>query len=589
MEEQTNDLDGVQAAPATIAPSPNPSPSPRLGGDDRTTVLIIGGGINGIATFRDLCLQGVDAILVERGDLSSGASSASSHMVHGGLRYLENGEMRLVQESVRERNALLRTAAHHVRPLATTIPLRRTFSGIVAAPLRVLRHRPSAGTERGALLAKLGLTLYDSYSRRTGRLPRHEFDGPRRTHERFPAMADDIRYTATYYDASVGQPERVAVDLVLDGLAANPRSRVLTYTEAVAMGADGVRVRDLLTGTEASLDADVIVNASGPWADLTGAALGRPSAFMGGTKGSHIVVDNPALLDATNGHEIFFEHPDGRIVLVYPLHGRVMIGTTDIPADPREPARCTDEEVDYFLELVGLVFPDIPVTREQIVYRFAGIRPLPAAGDAKPGAVSRDYRVEREQDASGRELVTIVGGKWTTFRALGERVTDEILGVLDLPRRRHTLREPIGGAKRYPRGPERRAAWLDERLAGVPEPRREVLFARYGTRAQQVAEHCAAGPDEPIAGTELTAREVDFLARAEHVRRVDDVLLRRTTLAFTGRVTAAVVDRTADALAGTLAWSPEQRAAEVERAVAVLEDAHGVRLGSTATCGGPRD
>ena len=140
-------------------------------------VLIIGGGINGVGTFRDLALQGVDVALVERGDYCQGASGASSHMIHGGIRYLENGEFRLVQESVVERNRLLRIAPHYVKPLQTTIPIFSTFSGVLAAPMRFLTHKQGKHTERGAFLIKLGLSMYDFFSRDGGTVPRHQFRG----------------------------------------------------------------------------------------------------------------------------------------------------------------------------------------------------------------------------------------------------------------------------------------------------------------------------------------------------------------------------------------------------------------------------
>ncbi|WP_316300679.1 FAD-dependent oxidoreductase, partial [Clavibacter michiganensis] len=161
----------------------------------------------------------------------------------------------------------------------------------------------------------------------------------------------------------------------------------------------------------------------------TNEQLGKPTTFMGGTKGSHIMLDNPELLEATGGREIFFEHEDGRIVLIYPLKGRVMVGTTDLDHDMREPAVCTEDEIDYFFDLVGHVFPDIRVDREQIVYRFSGVRPLPRHDDTQPGFVSRDYRIE-EAPAAGRPgttVLSLVGGKWTTFRALGEQLSDRVL------------------------------------------------------------------------------------------------------------------------------------------------------------------
>ena len=172
-------------------------------------VLIIGGGINGIATFRDLALQGVDVVLVERNDYCSGASASSSHMIHGGIRYLENGEFRLVKESVQERNRLLRLAPHYVKPLRTTIPIFSTFSGILAAPLKLVTHRQGTPRERGALLIKVGLMLYDSFSRDGDSVPRHEFHRRTRSLAQLPRLNPGIRYTATYFDASVHDPERL--------------------------------------------------------------------------------------------------------------------------------------------------------------------------------------------------------------------------------------------------------------------------------------------------------------------------------------------------------------------------------------------
>ncbi len=166
-----------------------------IAADPSADVIIIGGGINGIATFRDLALQGVKVILVERDDFVAGASSASSHMIHGGIRYLENGEFRLVRESVVERNALLKTAPHYVRPLPTTVPIFSTFSGILSAPLRFLTHKQGKHTERGALLIKVGLVIYDFFSRDGGAVPRHRFHGRTRTLSELPALNDRVKYT----------------------------------------------------------------------------------------------------------------------------------------------------------------------------------------------------------------------------------------------------------------------------------------------------------------------------------------------------------------------------------------------------------
>ncbi|MGM7697030.1 FAD-dependent oxidoreductase [Microbacterium sp. A84] len=549
----------------------------------RTTVVVIGAGINGISTFRDLAMQGVDVLLVERNDFASGATAASSHMIHGGIRYLENGEFRLVKESVQERNGLLKIAPHYVKPLETTIPIYSTFSGILTAPLRFLTHKSGKPQERGAFLIKIGLTLYDTFSRDGGTVPRHRFVGRKKSLAQLPALDPNIKYTATYYDASVHDPERLALDVLRDGEAAHAGAHALNYVEAIGMDDTGVRLRDRETGTAFHVAADVVVNASGPWTDITNESLGTETAFMGGTKGSHIVLDHPELLDATAGREIFFEHSDGRIVLIYPLKGRVLVGTTDLEADPRQPARCTDEEVQYFFDLIAHVFPTIKVDRSQIVYRYSGIRPLPHHDDTAPGFVSRDYRIERRKDASSPAVFSLVGGKWTTFRALGENLADHVLAELGRERVASTVGVRIGGGNGYPKTPRRKLEWLRDNVGDTERGR--VLFTRYGTRAADVATFLAEGDDEQLVGDALSTRELLWMVENEQVCHVADVVFRRTSLAFTGNVDAGVVRTIAGALAPLLEWDATRVAAEIDDTSAQLRDAHGVNIAAEVPAG----
>ncbi|GAB2510155.1 glycerol-3-phosphate dehydrogenase/oxidase [Paramicrobacterium agarici] len=541
-------------------------------------VLIIGGGINGLSTFRDLALQGVDVAIVERDDWASGASAASSHMIHGGIRYLENGEFRLVRESVQERNGLVKIAPHYVKPLETTVPIFSTFSGIFSAPLRFLTHKQGKPTERGAFLIKIGLMLYDSFSRDGGSVPRHSFRGRTASLKQHPAFNKDLKYTATYYDASVHDPERLALDVLRDGVDAGPHARAANYVEAVGFDGAGVILRDNVTGETFPVTADVIVNASGPWTDLTNAALGQTTAYMGGTKGSHIVLDNPELLEATGGNEIFFEHEDGRIVLIYPLKGRVMVGTTDIDADPSQPAVCTEEEVDYFFDLVKHVFPDVHVDRQQIVYRFSGIRPLPGHGDTQPGFVSRDYRIV-PAELGGTPVLSLVGGKLTTFRALGEQLGDEVLTRIGTERSVSTAGMPIGGGRGYPTTDAARTTWLAAHGDAVSRERADVLLERYGSRAASVIDELDATSDTPLVNApDYSREEIAYLVRTEHVVHLIDVLKRRTSLAFTGQVTDELLDEITPIVASELRWSDADAVAERAEASRVLRDAHGVEL-----------
>jgi len=541
-------------------------------------VLIIGGGINGLATFRDLAMQGVDVALVERDDFVSGASAASSHMIHGGIRYLENGEFRLVHEAVTERNGLLQIAPHYVRPLQTTIPIYSTFSGVLSAPLRFLRHGGGKPRERGAALIKIGLVIYDSFSRGgglfgRGTVPRHAFHGRRRSLVELPQLNPRVKYTATYWDASLHDPERLALDVLRDGVAAGgDHARAANYTAAIGSEDGKVVLRD--ADGEFVFTASVIVNASGPWTDLTNLALGDPTQYMGGTKGSHIVLEHDELLAATGGRELFFEHSDGRIVLIYPLKGRVLVGTTDLEHDMADPIVCTEEEVDYFFDLISHVFPHIQVDRSQIVHRLAGVRPLPGHGDLAPGFVSRDYRIERARlGEGGPTVLSLVGGKWTTFRASAEHLADRVLDALGTPRRRSTKGVAIGGGVGCPRSERARHQWLAPFEDTVGFARASVLLDRYGTVAAAVID--ALGDDDRPLKTlpDYSTGELRHLARTEQVVHLDDMLQRRTSIAFTGRATREAAQEVAEAIASVLGWDADDRAAEVDRALRLVNAA----------------
>lgn len=545
----------------------------------RAQVLIIGGGINGIGTMRDLALQGIDVALVERHDYASGASSASSHMIHGGIRYLENGEFRLVREAVQERNGLLKLAPHYVRPLETTMPIFKTFSGLLNAPLRLLTHEQRSTKERGALLIEIGMSIYDSFSRAGGTVPRHKLRIGKSAHKDMPALNPDVKYTGTYFDASVHEPERLALDVLKDGIDTG-NARTANYVEAIGARDGGVLLADRESGEQFVFHADVVVNASGPWTDLTNEALGDTTRYMGGTKGSHIVVDSPELLEATNGREVFFENSDGRIVLIYPLKGRVLIGTTDIDADPREHAVCTEDEVDYFFALVKHVFPQIDLSRDHIVYRYAGIRPLPRHEDTAPGFVSRDYRiVETETHSIDATLLSLVGGKWTTFRALSEHLADEVLQRLGSTRTISTRRMPIGGGKRYPTTDAARTTWIAAHTDEFDRATVTRLFDRYGTRAAEVIDHLADRPSVPLAhDPDYTSAEIAYFAEQEHAVHLIDVVLRRTNAAFIGGVTKGVLTDMADAMAAALGWDAARTASEIDDTIAELSRDHGVTV-----------
>jgi len=550
------------------------------------SVLVIGGGINGIGTFRDLALNGVDVLLVEQADFCSGASSASSHMAHGGIRYLENGEFRLVREAVQERNRLIQNAPHLVKPLPTVIPIFKRMSGLLNAPAKFFKllDKPS---ERGSLVIRIGLMMYDAYTgAQDGRrvVPEHSFLSRKKSLEKWRPLNPDIINTAVYYDGVILQPERLAVEALLDAEAENPRARALNYVSMIGGSEDTLLLRDEMTDTTYDVRPRLVINAAGPWIDFTNRKLGFSSGFIGGTKGSHLVIHHDELRQTIGDHEFFFENEDGRIVLILPLYDRVLIGTSDIPVDNPDEARCTDDEIEYFLGMVRRVFPGIQLTRDNIVYQYSGVRPLPRSNAKRAGQISRDHSIEvLSGDWTNLRfpVFSLVGGKWTSFRAFSEQVTDKALAYLDLSRKKDTKSLPIGGGRGYPSEPEELRRQIESLSAwtGVSGERLNTLFQRYGTRAEAIATFMNGGTDQiPRTLPDYSRREINFLIQREKILHLDDFLLRRSILGMQGRVTREMLDELALLFANALGWNREQIRAEVTRTLSILADRHGVRL-----------
>ena len=547
------------------------------------SVLIIGGGVNGIGVFRDLALQGVDALLVERGDFCSGTSAGSSHMLHGGIRYLENGEFRLVNEALHERDRMLRNAPHYAKPLRTTIPIFRWYSGLLNAPLKFFNLLDRPG-ERGALVIKLGLTLYDWLLRGQALMPKHEFRLRAAALRRYPQLNPGIVCAASYYDAWMPYPERICIEMLLDAEASLAKCRAINYLSAVAGDAHSVTLRDELAGESFRVRPKVVINAAGPWIDFVNRRMGRGAMrYISGTKGSHLVLDHPELLAAAGDSEIFFENDDGRIVLILPYLGRVMIGTTDIRIDDPDDAVISDEEIDYILGMVGKVFPAIPVDRSHIIFSFSAVRPLPYSEGGATGQISRDHSIKtmRADDACSYPIHSLVGGKWTTFRAFSEQATDRVLSDLGLPRRASTKNMAIGGGRAYPRSAAARERWLRglQQRSELPMDRLRELFERYGTRADEIALHISAGDDRALANQPgYSRREIAFILRHEKVARLEDLVLRRAPIAMLGDLTRPLLAELADVCAEILGWSEGEKEREVQHTRELLRRKHLVNL-----------
>ena len=326
--------------------------------DPACDVPILGGGVNGAGLLRELALQGVRCILVDKHDYAAGASSKSSRMIHGGLRYLENAEFKLVGEAVRERNLLLKYAPHYVRPLRTTIPITSWFGGLIKSPL-VFFGLPVTPGGRGAIIVKLGLCFYDLITGKNRQTPRHFFLSKARSLAEIPGLRTGIVCTATYWDAWISQPERLCVDMARKACRVMPACAALNYVTAEKAGRDHVLLRDAVSGETLTVRPKVVVNATGAWIDFANGTLGLETRFMGGTKGSHLVIDNQSLYNALGDRMVYYEHADGRICITFRFLDKVIMGSTDIRVANPDDALCEDAEIDYMMTSLKGVFPDL--------------------------------------------------------------------------------------------------------------------------------------------------------------------------------------------------------------------------------------
>ncbi|MEN8685793.1 FAD-dependent oxidoreductase, partial [Marivita sp.] len=420
--------------------------------------------------------------------------------------------------------------AHYVTPLPTILPLRSRLGGVVSSILRFLGW-PAKLNDRGSLITGLGLTLYDFFGRNFRVMPKHRMLSRARLDRIVAGLDRRIIGAGLYYEGQISHAERLGLELVLDGEAMNPNSSALNYV-TVEGEEEGI-VSYVHNGQKRHVRPRVIVNAGGAWIDRVNASLGIPTQLMGGSKGAHLVVENPALYRALNGHMIYFGTADGRVNLVYPFMGQVLLGSTDIKTEDPDTAVCDNEEADYLRGVVAEIFPDIPVTADQIRHRFSGVRPLPRA-DGDIGLVTRDHSIAERTLPSGTPVLCLIGGKWTTFRGFSAQVSDQILKLLGRQRHRSTEAMQIGGGKDYPL-PDQRAGWVRKHAgeSGLSIRRMENLLERYGTRAAEIANEL--GSDCPLETVpDYSQEELSYLIRNERVGHVDDLLYRRTTIAISG-------------------------------------------------------
>jgi len=528
-------------------------------------VTIIGAGINGVGLFRELALQGVKVLLIDRGDICAGASAAPSRLIHGGIKYLETGEFRLVAQSTFERNLLLRNAPHLVRPLPTIIPIHSWFGGIVPSLLRFM-GRKSKMADRGVLVTEIGMQIYDFLGRRARVMPRHKLSLGRKMRRNWPHMAPRVIATGRYYDAAISQPERLGFECVEDALSLNLGCAVKTYTRVEGFTDGRLTLSDLKNQTRQSVTTDLIVNAGGAWIDQVNRDIGLSTRYIGGTKGSHLVLDHPELYRELNGQMVYFGTPDGRICLAYPFMGHVLVGSTDIPVQDPDQAHCSEDEERYMIEMLAHLFPGFSFSAGQVLYRYCGVRPLPASNTDDPGAISRDHIIHTDYTGT-TPVLSLVGGKWTTFRGLAEEVADKSLALLHRKRRVSSRERALGGGRDYPSA-SMRPSWLRSLASrhSVDLERATALFERYGTTAERVAAYCARSPDTALRSLrDYTRNEILYVTTEELVRDAGDLLFRRMPIALSGCLSHAVIVEICGVMAEALYWSTETTEKQIEQ------------------------
>lgn len=504
-------------------------------------VIVIGGGINGAAIARECARAQRRVLLLEQDDFGAGTSSRSTRIIHGGLRYLEHGEIGLVRESLRERERLLRERPNLVRT--------RDFL------LALGKH-----SRRSALQVRLGLWLY---RRLGGKAVRASEQKRERAH--FEQLLDSGQHWSlfSFEDAQCEFPERLVAEWVGEAAAAGAvvrnHSRVLAIDIAGGR-AMGVLVRDLLSGNDERVKAGWIINASGPWADRVCQRSGIKTAapMLGGVRGSHIVL--PTFRGAPEC-AVFTEAVDGRPIFVIPWNGQLLVGTTEVP-DNGDPGKSQPslEEVDYLLKSLRTVLPKASFSAADIRYAFAGIRPLPFVGKKSPSSVTRRHFLHDHSKEGVHQMISIIGGKLTTAAELGRQCARK-LGI--------KIAEPRGtGVVPYS------GATLDDFVvevagaAGISEDSAEGISEWYGSKSLEVARFARMSADmkaKLCAHTGHIVAEAAYALNQEYAVTLGDVLLRRVPVALGPCWSEECSRIAAGRIGAALGWSEKQVSAEFER------------------------
>ena len=504
-------------------------------------VVVIGGGINGVAIARECARAGKRTLILEQNDFGSGVTSRSTRVIHGGLRYLEHGELDLVRESVRERERLLRERSHLVHPLHFLFLLNEN-------------------SQRSAMKVRAGLWLYQRIAKKkTVDISEMEVARVQRALD-----AGHQWLMLNFEDAQCEFPERLTAEWMLEAAAAGAVVRNHCEVLAVDIGqgrARGVLFRDRTTGKDQRVDASWIINCTGPWVDriCQRSTVRTKKPLIGGVRGSHIVL--PRFSGAPTA-ALYTEAPDGRPVFVLPWNDQVLVGTTEVP-DSGDPGKAapSHQEIEYLLQTAAGLFPRAKISAHDIKYAFAGIRQLPNSGD-KPSAVTRRHFLHDHSDEGAARMISVIGGKLTTAASLARECARKIGIQVEEPK---AVAIGPGGAL----DPLLDQEVLEIARAGsVSEETARGMMEWHGQHAMDIARMALVGADlrAPICPhTSHIVAEVVEAYRNEYAVTLADVLLRRVPVALGPCWSESCSREAALRIGAVMGWKEQEFGAQLEQ------------------------
>ncbi|KMT65337.1 glycerol-3-phosphate dehydrogenase/oxidase [Catenovulum maritimum] len=538
-------------------------------------VLIIGAGINGCAVFNKLSRLGYHCILIDNKDFSSGASGACSRMVHGGLRYLEHGDIKLVKQALSARNDLLQDYPNLVKPINTIVPCRSLLSGLIYSPLKVLGLK-HPNYSRGALLIYLGLFFYKLLSLKSDSnlIKKPEFKTNQQLKSRLPQLNSEFNFAGIYTDAFIASPERMAIEQIKLGLAASnsKNNLALNYVQICQRNNKEFELKNLLTNQTHSITTTTLINATGAWCDQTNLSLGSQSKFISGTKGSHIIVRAPQIYQALQQEMIYFETSDKRVCIIIPWYKNLLlVGTTDLKISSPDKAQITEDEIDYLLAEFNYLFPTNMISKADLVCCFTGVRPLAASQSTDTASMTREFKVTTKVD-KGVTTINMFGGKWTTFQAHSDLAISEALAALN--KKPTQVSSPAKVTNQVNKN-----AVIESTSQLSPEYL-NLLSSRYSIDYQKIVAFITNSTISKQSKfiADYSIAEIEYLINFEAVACLEDLVLRRTRIALNGLLTKHILAELTQVLAECLAWTPAQAENALEKCELILSSKYRINL-----------